>query len=85
MRMVKIRRRILVVILLVIIAVGAGVWLWQLHKNKKSGTELVLYGNVDIRQVQLAFNGNERIATILVKEGDKVKRGGCLQPWRPNA
>ncbi len=83
--MVKIGRRILVVILLVIIAVGAGVWLWQLHKNKKSGTELVLYGNVDIRQVQLAFNGNERIATILVKEGDKVKRGGCLQPWRPNA
>jgi HlyD family secretion protein len=78
MRMVKIRRRILVVILLVIIAVGAGVWLWQLHKNKKSGTELVLYGNVDIRQVQLAFNGNERIATILVKEGDKVKKGRLL-------
>jgi HlyD family secretion protein len=78
MRMVKIRRRILIVILPVIIAVGVGVWLWQLHKNKKSGTELVLYGNVDIRQVQLAFNGNERIATILVKEGDKVKRGRLL-------
>lgn len=76
--MAKIRRRILVVILLVIIAVGVGVWLWQLHQNEKSGAELVLYGNVDIRQVQLAFNGNERIATILVKEGDKVKKGQLL-------
>lgn len=76
--MAKIRRRILVVILLVIIAVGVGIWLWQLHQNEKSGTELVLYGNVDIRQVQLAFNGNERIATILVKEGDKVKKGQLL-------
>jgi HlyD family secretion protein len=37
--------------------------------------ELVLSGNVDIRQVQLAFYGSERIATVQVKEGDHVKKG----------
>jgi HlyD family secretion protein len=38
----------------------------------------VLYGNVDLRQVELAFNNNERIAAVLVQEGDRVKRGQLL-------
>ena len=29
----------------------------------------------DLRQVQLAFNNSERIAEVLVQEGDRVKRG----------
>ena len=43
-----------------------------------NGDTLTLYGNVDIRQVQLAFNGSERIAKMLVKEGDPVKKGQLL-------
>jgi len=39
---------------------------------------LVLYGNVDLRQVDLAFNNSERIAEVLVQEGDRVKRGQML-------
>jgi HlyD family secretion protein len=39
---------------------------------------LVLYGNVDLRQVDLAFNGNERIAAVLVQEGDHVHKGEAL-------
>jgi HlyD family secretion protein len=34
-----------------------------------------MYGNVDLRQVNLAFNGNERIATVQVQEGDRVEKG----------
>ena len=34
-----------------------------------------LYGNVDLRQVELAFNDSERIAAVLVQEGDRVKPG----------
>ncbi len=40
--------------------------------------QLVLYGNVDLREVDLAFNGNERIATVLVQEGDVVHKGEVL-------
>ena len=36
---------------------------------------LELYGNVDIRQVNLAFLWPERIKSILVEEGDFVKAG----------
>jgi HlyD family secretion protein len=39
---------------------------------------LVLYGNVDVRQVSLAFNGSERIASLAVQEGDRVKAGQVL-------
>jgi len=43
-----------------------------------SSDELTLYGNVDIRQVQLAFNGSERIATMLASEGEPVRQGQLL-------
>ena len=39
---------------------------------------LALYGNVDIREAQLAFNGSEHIAEILVQEGDRVHKGQLL-------
>jgi HlyD family secretion protein len=39
---------------------------------------LLLYGNVDLRQVELAFNNSERIAEVLVQEGDRVASGQVL-------
>ena len=38
-------------------------------------TSITLYGNVDIRQVQLAFNQSERIDELLVVEGAPVRAG----------
>ncbi|WP_022954151.1 efflux RND transporter periplasmic adaptor subunit [Leucothrix mucor] len=40
--------------------------------------ELLLYGNIDIRETQLAFNSSEHIAKILVEEGEHVKKGQLL-------
>ena len=40
--------------------------------------ELVLFGNVDQRQVELAFMDSERIAEVLVEEGDFVEKGQIL-------
>ncbi|HXU94013.1 MAG TPA: efflux RND transporter periplasmic adaptor subunit [Gallionella sp.] len=52
---------------------------WYLNGHRTAGgNDLVLYGNVDIRQVQLAFNGAERIEQMLVREGEQVKRGQLL-------
>jgi HlyD family secretion protein len=39
---------------------------------------LVLFGNVDLRQIELAFNNSERLGEVLVEEGDKVVRGQVL-------
>lgn len=73
--MISIRRRRLVVILLILLAaaVWAG-WRWMLPK-RPAVDSIRLYGNIDIRQVQLAFNDSERIDELLVEEGSVVHAG----------
>ncbi|MCC2681236.1 MAG: Secretion protein HlyD [Nitrosospira multiformis] len=61
---------------LALISVGTVSWFFT-HK-KSNGEFLTLFGNVDIRQVSLAFNGNDRIAEMRVEEGDRVKAGQVL-------
>ena len=69
-------KRVRVVILVLLVGgLAAGIWFWQHREQGATEDRLVLFGNVDIRQVQLAFNGNERIAALLVEEGDRVKSG----------
>ncbi|OTG76592.1 hypothetical protein B9T26_01940 [Acinetobacter sp. ANC 4169] len=59
----------------ILVVIAAAMTYWMLHKNKDSSTELTLYGNVDIRQVSLAFEEAGRIKALNVQEGDKVKTG----------
>lgn len=68
------RRVLLIVIVLGGLAVVAGLVWRQNHPAEQDG-QLVVYGNVDLRQVLLAFNNSERIAEVLVQEGDHVKKG----------
>jgi membrane fusion protein YbhG len=65
-------------LVLVVGGLAAAFWIWQHGKQGAAEQRLLLFGNVDIRQVQLAFNGNERIAALLVEEGDRVKAGQLL-------
>lgn len=50
---------------------------WHGHRAG-AGEALTLHGNVDLRQVQLAFNNSERLAEMLVQEGERVKAGQLL-------
>ncbi|MET0498542.1 MAG: HlyD family efflux transporter periplasmic adaptor subunit [Steroidobacteraceae bacterium] len=50
---------------------------WLLHRGDRSDA-IVLYGNVDLRQVDLPFNDSERIAEVFVEEGAKVQKGQVL-------
>ena len=70
-----IKQRLRPVFILVILgAIGGGIWFWQPKRDRISDNELLLYGNVDIRQVELAFTDSERIADLLVEEGDHLKK-----------
>jgi HlyD family secretion protein len=62
-----------IVLPLLIITVGSSVW-WYSRRNATE-PPLTLYGNVDLRQVELAFNDSGRIAAVLVQEGERVKAG----------
>lgn len=69
-------KKILVALLLM--AGAAGGWYWWNHRVPEDTGALVLHGNVDIRQVSLAFDGGGRIAALRAEEGDSVKAGQVI-------
>lgn len=67
------------VIVVIIMFVGVGGYFWlQPSSNGEADQRLSLYGNIDIREAQLAFNSSEHVAEVLVQEGDRVRRGQLL-------
>lgn len=69
------KKRWVPVVIAVALAAGLVWWLAQRHTAR---SELVLYGDVDLRQVDLAFHDSERVAAVYVQEGDRVRRGQIL-------
>lgn len=75
-------KKLLGLLVLVLAAGAAAAWWFDLPARlgwtAKQEDRLTLYGNVDIRQVQLGFRISGRIAQALVDEGDAVKAGAVL-------
>ncbi|HZV00240.1 MAG TPA: efflux RND transporter periplasmic adaptor subunit [Planctomycetota bacterium] len=71
-------RRVLLLVLLAAAAVGGVIVYLRITRPENGKGELVLYGNVDLRQAELAFNNNERVEAVLVQEGDRVGKGQVL-------
>jgi HlyD family secretion protein len=70
----KPNKRPLIVLLLVVVGIAGGAYWWS-HRQPPSQNVLTLYGNIDIRQVQLAFNDAGRVTELAVQEGDTVRKG----------
>ena len=70
-------KKIIVILAVVFIATAGGLG-WRLYSPDTSKDELKLYGNVDIRQVSLAFEQGGRITELFAEEGDQVTRGQLL-------
>jgi RND family efflux transporter MFP subunit len=71
-------KRISIVAALVVALAAASGWAWWHYRAGSAPHALTLYGNVDLREVDLAFNNNERISEVLVQEGDHVRKGQVL-------
>ncbi len=69
------KKKILIALLL-IIAIGATCFF--LTNKKENSNELTLYGNIEIRQVDLSFQVGGQIEKMLKEEGDYVKKGELL-------
>jgi HlyD family secretion protein len=73
----------LLLLAIVVGGVAAGyVWYRRLHREE-DGHQLVLQGNVDVRQVNLAFKVEGRIVELGVDEGDRVKSGQVIAAVDP--
>jgi HlyD family secretion protein len=61
----------------VLIAAISVIWYIKSY-SETDQSRLTLFGNIDIRQVQLTFHDPEHIAQMYVKEGDQVTKGQLL-------
>lgn len=78
-------KKVVLMLLLIALGVAAGVVGYERYlggRREAGAGELRLFGNVDIRDAQLAFFGQERIAEVLVEEGDRVERDQLLATLR---
>ena len=71
------RRRIAIVVVLLLVA-GGGYAAWRYLNPAADAKRLTLYGNIDVRQVDLAFKVAGRIEKLAVDEGDAVKQGQVM-------
>ncbi|ETT02020.1 secretion protein HlyD [Providencia alcalifaciens] len=68
------RRALVILLLIMLIATIAGGYYYQSLKDKT----FALYGNVDVRTVNLSFRVNGKLASLDVDEGAKVTAGQRL-------
>lgn len=75
------KKKKIIIGLIVVLIAGLGYFFYHLYQQneaEKASKELTLNGNVDVREVSLSFRQSDRIAQVLVDEGDKVKAGQVL-------
>lgn len=71
-------RRNIILILLSLLILGMAMYLFIDREESKKDHEITVYGNVDIRQVDLGFRVGGRIKKLNFEEGDLVKTGDVM-------
>jgi len=66
-----------IIVLLVFVLIITATWL-VVKKEQKNSDELTLFGNIEIRQVDLSFQVNGKIIEMFKEEGDSVKPGDIV-------
>lgn len=71
-------KKILTLLVLTLIVFGV-VWTYQNYRKKDEQKDhLILYGNVDVRQVDLGFRVSGRVIFMPFEEGDQVQQGNLI-------
>jgi secretion protein hlyD family protein len=66
------------IVMIVLLAAVAACWYGWQHWRPQGQDAGVFYGNIDVRQVSLAFEGSGRVAQVDAEEGDRVQSGQVL-------
>lgn len=80
----KATTQLTVIVILILLIVITLFFILLPFIDKQNNTQLItIYGNIDIRQVQLAFYNEGRIGKLLVQEGDFIHAGQPLAALDP--
>ncbi len=71
-------KRKLTITSVIVLIIAIGVAGYFILRNKPNPNELILYGNVDVRQVDISFRIAGKIANLFFEEGDFVPRGSLM-------
>ena len=77
----KNKKKVIIILIVLLLIIIFSIFFIINKKNKNK--DIVLYGNVDIKQVSLSFNANGRIGKMYVKEGESVKKDQILAEIDP--
>ncbi len=72
------KKKTAIILIILILAAVITYVVYQKKESRNKGNIVTIYGNVDIRQVQLAFFDEGRIKRLLVDEGAVVRAGDLL-------
>ncbi len=71
-------KKIILLVLLAAALAGGYVYLQKQQTEQHNSDTVTLYGNVDIRDVSLAFRVGGRLATVYFDEGDRIPPGTLM-------
>jgi HlyD family secretion protein len=72
------RRPLKLLAVLIFLGLGGAAWYAVSQTPTEEDAQLVLQGNIDVRQVNLAFKVEGRIETLAVDEGDEARAGQVI-------
>ncbi len=72
-------KRFFIFISILVILVGASLFIYEhFFLPKRNSNELILYGNVDVRQVDISFRVPGQVVELFFEEGDAVSKGSLM-------
>ena len=71
-------KKLILLVLLVAALAGGYMYLQKQQAGNQQSNTITLYGNVDIRDVSLAFRVGGRLAAVHFDEGDRVTPGTLM-------
>ena len=72
------KKKKIIALILIVLIVGICVFLYNRMNKEDTSNELTLYGNIEIRQVDLSFQVPGLVSQLLKEEGDTVKKGELI-------
>ncbi|MEJ2200515.1 MAG: secretion protein HlyD [Desulfuromonadaceae bacterium] len=69
--------------LVLVALLGAAFYCWREQRQPVAAADLTLFGNVDIRKVDLGFRVGGRLAVLPFQEGDRIAAGALVARLDP--
>ena len=72
------KKKVIKIAILIALLVAIGLALYFIFRNDNDSNELVLYGNVDVREVDIGFRVPGQVVDLHFQEGDCVPAGALM-------